>query len=173
MSIPRQWIVSVVAMAMAMALALAPAGARGHGDEPAGVEEGEEAEIAMLAKQPARTLAQQAHALLHIRADAHEAGVRLDAALESKDTELVDMAVLRRAAETLDGGDPAAAQNLIDTALSRPLGAESGRLFHGAGREFRSATSAQEVVGLAVGAIMLVLGGLILVRARRSPALHP
>ena len=55
----------------------------------------EEAEARMLARWPARVLAQQAHALLHIRHDRHEAGVRLHAALESRDQREVDLPTLR------------------------------------------------------------------------------
>jgi hypothetical protein len=113
-----------IAVALALTAAIAaPQPASGHGKKP---EAGEEAEIAELARQPARVLAQQAHALLHIRGDAHEAGVRLDAALESQDQREVDTPTLRRAAETLDGGDAVRAQRLIDEALSRPLAGLSG-----------------------------------------------
>jgi len=153
---------TIVALALAAALA-APASGLGHGEKP----QGEEAEIEMLAKQPARALAQQAHVLLHIRGDAHEAGVRLDAALESRDQRQVDTATLRRAAETLDGGDPVRAQRLIDEALSRPLGAASGKLFHGAGREFEPASGVQETVGIVAGVALLLLGLLGLGASRR------
>jgi len=172
MTLPR-WIVP--ALVALVAMAMAPGAALAHGDEPA-EGEGEGAEIAALAKQPARALAQQAHALLHIRGDAHEAGVRLDAALESDDKRQVDMGVLRRAAETLDGGDPGRAQTLIDEALSRPFGATSGKLFHGAGREFRPARGAQEIVGIVAGALLLLLGAALLLRGRlrtsRVPPAH-
>ena len=128
----------------------------------------EDAEVAALARQPARVLAQQAHALLHIRRDAHEAGVRLEAALKSADRREVDIAVLRNASATLGReSDPERVMDLIDTALSRPLGAESGKLFHGAGREFAPAKSAQETVAVAAGAALLLAGALMLALRRR------
>ncbi len=86
------------------------------------------------------------------------------------------MRVLRRAAETLDGGDPHRAQTLIDEALSRPFGATSGKLFHGAGREFRPARGAQEIVGIVAGALLLLLGAALLLRGwlrtSRVPPAH-
>jgi LPXTG-motif cell wall-anchored protein len=161
----------VIPIVVALAVAVgAPGSALAHGEKP---EAGEEAEIEQLAQQPARALAQQAHALLHIRRDAHEAGVRLDAALESRDQREVDVPILRRAAETLDGGDPVRAQVLIDEALSRPLGAASGKLFHGGGREFRPATGAQEIAGIVGGAAALLLGALGLWAARRRGRARP
>ena len=155
---------SLVLMAVVLLATAAAPPVLAHPEKP---EAGEEAEVEALAQQPARVLAQQAHALLHIRGDAHEAGVRLDAALESRDQQQVDVPTLRRAAETLDGGDAARAQTLIDEALSRPLGATSGKLFHGAGREFRPATGPQEIVAIGAGAAALLLGVLGLLRARR------
>src|SRR5215207_7676470 len=90
-------------------LAVLPCAALAHGgEEPGGGGKGgaaekpkrgmteEEAEVAALATQPARTLAQQALAMLEVRGDEHEAGVRLDAALESKDKEDVDVKLLKR-----------------------------------------------------------------------------
>jgi LPXTG-motif cell wall-anchored protein len=96
------------------------------------------------------------------------AAVRLDAALESKDTRDVDMAVLRKATETLDGGDPRGAVPLLDRALSRPLGAASGDALHGAGREFQPATGAQEIVGIVAGSLFLLLGAALVARHRRQ-----
>jgi hypothetical protein len=110
---------------------LAPGVARDHGG-------GTEAE-AMVA-QPARTLAQQALAELRVRDDVKDAAKRLDAALESKDTNGIDVGVLRRAMETVDAGDPKAAIPRLDQALSRPLGATSGKALHEAGRESQPAT---------------------------------
>lgn len=151
------------------ALAL-PALALAHGEEPAPGMGGGEAEIRQLAMQPARVLAQQANALLHIRHDRHEAGLRLDAALESRDKRDVDVPTLRGAAETLDGGgDEQRVLDLIDEALSKPLGARSGKLFHGGGREFRPAAGAQETVGVIAGAALLALAAAGLWRTRRRP----
>ncbi|MBW8059056.1 MAG: hypothetical protein FVQ78_01725 [Solirubrobacterales bacterium] len=136
--------------------------AEGHGGETSA----EEAEVAALAAQPARVLAQQALATLQVNGDEHEAALRLDAALESEDTGDVDLALLRKAAKTLDEGDPEGAVPLLDEALSRPFGAASGEALHAAGREFRPAASAQDVVGIVVGAVLLLLG-LLALRPRR------
>lgn len=156
---PRGHSLGRIAVLVVCAILAAPALAAAHGGGT---------ETNQLSMQPARALAQQAHALLHIRHDAHEAGVRLDAALESGDTRDVDMPTLRRAADVLDrGGADKRVMDLIDEALSKPYGAKSGRLFHGGGREFRPARDAQQVVGIIVGGVLLVLGGSLLWRTRR------
>ena len=134
--------------------------ARAHGDEA--LPANEEAEIDLLAEQPARVLAQQALAELELRGDSEEAAIRLDAALESKDPSDIDRLSLVRATETLDGGDPAAAIPLLDAALSRPLGAEQGLALHESGRQFQPATGGAEVFGIAAGALLLVLGSWML-----------
>lgn len=168
-------ITALVALVVFPGLASAPAWA--HGDEELSTEPGaesgmsaEEAEVAALAVQPARVLAQQALALLIVRGDEHEAAVRLDAALESEDQADVDGELLRQATETLDGGDPEGAEPLLDQALSQPLGEESGSALHEAGREFEPATDAPEVVGIIAGALLALLGaGLLLKDRRRLP----
>lgn len=156
----------LAAAAAALALTgslLAPALASAHG---AG---GEDAKS--LAMQPARILAQQALAELRVRNDVKDAAERLDAALESNDKSGVDVAVLRSAMETLDRGDSEAAIPMLDEALSRPLGASSGKALHESGREFRPATGAQEIVAIATGATLLALGTLLLMRPRhRRPS---
>lgn len=135
--------------------------------EQAAQDAGGEAEVAALSRQPARALAQQAHALIHIRGDRHEAGVRLAAALASEDRRQVDEPTLRRAREALETGTPASrVLALIDEALSKPLGAKSGKLFHGAGREFEPATGDQEVIAIVAGAVLLLLGIALLARPR-------
>jgi hypothetical protein len=157
---PRGHSLGRIAVLVVYAILAAPALAAAHG--------GGDAATSQLSMQPARALAQQAHALLHIRHDAREAGVRLDAALESGDTRDVDMPTLRRAADVLDrGGDDKQVMDLIDEALSKPYGAKSGKLFHGGGREFRPARDAQQVVGIIVGGVLLALGGSLLWRTRR------
>ncbi len=143
-----------LAMAALGAIALPAATALAHG--------GDEMEVAELSKQPARILAQQALAELRVRNDSEEAAVRLDAALESEDTADVDMPLLRKATETLDGGDPQGAIPLLDGALSRPLGAESGKALHESGREFQPGTDTQEVVAIVTGAVLLLLGAALL-----------
>lgn len=130
----------------------------------------EEAEVRALAIQPARVLAQQAIAELEVRNDRHEAAVRLDAALESKDPSDIDIARLRQATETLDAGNSDAAIPLLDEALSRPLGSDQGKALHESGRKFRPATGAQEVVGIVAGAVLLLIGALLLWRSRRISA---
>lgn len=163
---PRHLMPAAVA---AVALVVWPAGALAHGEEQ--IPASEEAEIAELSEQPARVLAQQALAELQVRGDSGEAGVRLDAALESNDQSDIDTRLLGEAAETLDGGDPEGAVPLLDEALSRPLGAASGKALHEAGREFQPATGAQEVVAIIAGAVALLLGGALLLRSHaRSPA---
>ena len=141
--------------------------------EQAVQDAGEEAEVAALSQQPARALAQQAYALIRIRDDRHEAGVRLAAALASEDRRQVDEPTLRRARDALEAG--AAARRvlaMIDEALSKPLGAKSGKLFHGAGREFEPATGDQGVIAIVAGAVFLLLGVALLAR-RRAPRAAP
>lgn len=157
----------ILGAAVALALAV-PTGASAHGDEE--LPASEQAEIEVLAEQPARVLAQQALALLEVSGDAHEAGVRLDAAMESQDQGDVDRTLLTEATETLDGGDPQAAAPLLDQALSRPLGAEQGKALHEAGREFEPGTGTQEVVAIIAGAVLLLSGVFPL---RRRPATAP
>lgn len=147
---------------------LVPTGALAHGG--GAMAASAEAEIAQLSKQPARVLAQQALATLQIRNDRETAAMRLDAALESKDRSDVDFARLTKATETLDGGDPAAAATMLDEALSRPLGADRGKALHEAGREFTPEAATQEVVGTAVGVVLLLLGAVGLRRSRTSAA---
>lgn len=126
-----------------------------------------------MAMQPARTLAQQALAELRVRNDVEQAATRLDAALASKDKSGIDVAELRKAMETVDKGNPDAAVPMLDAALSRPLGASSGKALHESGREFQPATGAQEIVGIASGGALLALGALLLARGRRRRHLDP
>ena len=148
-----------------------------HGDEeeaePAAgsAVTAEEAEMADLVQQPARVLAQQALAMLEVTGDDLEAGERVEAALESDDQDDVDIAKLEESARALEAGDHEAAIPLLDAALSRPLGAESGKALHEAGRDFEPGTGAQEVVAIVVGAALLGLGVLALAPwRRRRPA---
>lgn len=123
---------------------------------------GDEMALKALKIQPARTLAQQALAELEVRGDTEDAALRLDAALESEDKEDIDLALLRRATETLDAGDPQGAVPLLDQALSRPLGAASGAALHEAGREFEPATGGEETVAIVLGTIALLAGVVLL-----------
>jgi hypothetical protein len=108
---------------------------------------------------------------IRVRGDTEEAAMRLDAAVESNDKRDIDAALLERAMETLDDGDAGRAVTVLDQALSRPLGSDKGKALHEAGREFRPATGAQELVAIAAGAAALLLG-LLALRPRRR-ALRP
>lgn len=159
-------VLSRIALLGALALLMLPAGALAHGDESAGAA----ADVKELSLQPARVLAQQALASLLINGDKTEAGIRLDAALESTDKSEIDVHVLRQATETLDGGDPEGAIPLLDRALSFPPGSSGEDPLHAAGREFRPAFGTAEVVGIVLGSILLLIGGLALWRGReRQP----
>lgn len=159
-------LVASVLVSGTLLLASAPV-ALGHGGEEASGGMSTQSEMADLAKQPARVLAQQAIALLQVRGDKQEAAVRLDAALESNDKSNIDVAVLRQATETLDSGDPQGAIPLLDRALSRPLGAASGKSLHEAEQSFEPADTTQDVVAIAAGAAFLLLGAAGLWLARR------
>ena len=159
----RQRILAVAVFgAFGLALLGSPA-ALGHGGEE-------------LANQPARILAEQALAELEIRDGVGEAAERLDAALESEDQSDVRVGKLRQASETLDGDDSQAAILLLEQALSRPEGADTGEAPKAdtgeapneVVREFQPGTGAQEIVGISVGAALLLLGGLLLLRGGRS-----
>ncbi len=162
----------VLALFGVVALLLSfPAGALAHGGEEAGGGGGStEAEVKQLSIQPARVLAQQALSTLRVTNDVKEAAVRLDAALESKDKSDIDVARLRRATETLDAGRPQDAIPLLDEALSRPLGSARGKALHESGREFRPGTGAQEIVGIALGGCLILIGGAALWRTRSGSA---
>ena len=140
-----------------------PASAVAHGG-------GSETDVKQLAMEPARTLAQQAMATLRVSGDTKEAAMRLDAALESKDSRDIDVARLRDAMETLDSGDPKAAVPLLDEALSRPLGSDSGKALHEAGREFKPGTGTQEIVAIALGSVLLLIGAFALRRNSHAGA---
>ena len=158
-------LVAVIAL-----LALAPAALATGGDE--------EMEDAALKAQPARTLAQQALALLDVRNDAEDAQMRIDAALESADKDDVDMALLAQADEALDGGDTTSAADLLNRALGGgPLPVEedaepgpTGEALHNAGRAFEPNSTGQELVAAVAGLALLGLGGLLLLRHRRTAA---
>ncbi len=147
-----------------------PAASLAHGgDEAGGGATSAEAKVKQLSMQPARVLAQQALSTLMVRNDVEEAAVRLDAALESKDKRDVDVARLRQATQTLDAGRPKAAISLLDEALSRPLGSDKGKALHEAGREFQPGTGAQEIVGIALGGFLVLIGAAALWRTRGAP----
>lgn len=156
------------AIAAVALLAVLPATGLANGEEA-----GMEAEVEELARQPARILAQQALALLEVLDDTEEADVRLEAAIESDDQADVDSATLEQADAALEGGDAEEAIALIDQALSRPLGAEQGKALHEAGRDYRPAAGAQEIVAIIAGAALLLLGAIGLRFGwRRSAGAH-
>ena len=137
----------------------------------------EEMEAAALKAQPARTLTQQALAILDVRKDAEEARMRIDAALASKDQDDVEMGLVRQADEALDGGDGARAADLLNRALGGgPLPiddegpAPSGQALHNAGRAFEPNSTGQELIGAIAGLALAALGSLLLVRHRRAAA---
>ena len=160
------------AVACLTLLGAAPALATG-GDEP-----GEMAEA--LASAPARVLAQQALATLDVTGDAMEARERIDAALESKDRDDVDLELLRAADEALDGGDRQEAISLLNRALGGgpvPTGEEgeggaiSDDALHNAGRAYEPNETTQEVVAFVAGLALLGVAALLLLgtpRRRRS-----
>lgn len=178
---------SQLAAATLLALAIFPGLAYAHGAEPEEVQveegpaagaapngtEGTEGHSEVLIKQPARILAQQAISLLLVLGDTEEATFRLDSAVESEDKTNVDPQLLEQAMETLDAGNEVEAISLLDQALSKPVGEESGAVLHDSGREFQPATGAQEIVGIVLGAAALVLATFILLRGRRTRASAP
>lgn len=162
----------VVVLAVLALVTGAPAALATGGDE--------EMEDAALKAQPARTLAQQALAVLDVldvRDDADDARMRIDAALESQDQEDVDAGLLREADEALDGGDTARAKDLLNRALGGgPLPVENdvsaprGAALHNAGRAFEPNSTDQELVAALAGLLLLGLGALLLLRRRRGEA---
>lgn len=134
---------------------------------------GAEMKDAALNAQPARTLAQQALAVLDVKKDEKDARMRIDAALESKNREDVDLRLVAQADEALDGGDRERAAGLLNRALGGgPLPADdaapapSGTALHNAGRAFEPNSTVQETIAAIAGAALL-LGGLLALRHRR------
>lgn len=159
MSAPARMVAVLVRITLTAIVLLAfPSGALAHGEESAEVEQ--------LSLQPARVLAQQALAGLIVLGDSEEAAVRLDAALESEDRSDIDFKALQEATETLDGGDPEGAIPLLDEALSFPPGSSEEDPLHASGREFRPAFGAAEIIGIASGSLLLLIGGAALWRSR-------
>jgi hypothetical protein len=155
------------------ALAAAPAALATGGDEP-----GEMAKA--LSSAPARVLAQQALVTLDVTGDAEKARERIDASLESRDREDVDLELLRAADEALDGGDREQAVVLLNRALGGgpvPTGEEGERggvseqALHSAGRAYEPNETTQEIVALVAGLALLALAALLLGRrTHRRPS---
>lgn len=146
----RRRLTTILICAPLATLAAGAVPALGHGGDEMALED--------LKMQPARTLAQQALVELRINGDVEDAAARLDAALESEDRSAVDLPVLRKAMETVDSGRPQAAIPLLDEALSRPQGVARGAALHEAGREFQPGTDTQEIVAIAAGGALVLLG---------------
>lgn len=135
---------------------------------PASPAEQEEREIAALAEEPARVLAQQAIALLEVREDEHEAEARVEAALMSEDQEGVDVAALEQAEVALTAGELDAAVEALDRALSQPLGAESGKSLHKAEQGADRSDETQQLIAIILGAALLLLAAALLLPRRTS-----
>jgi hypothetical protein len=148
----------------------APADARGGGEQPLSPEQEEALEVRELSEEPARVLAQQAIALLEIRGDVHEAEVRIEAAEMSEDQADVDTEALEEAHDALAAGDVEAAVEALDRALSRPLGAESGKSLHKAELTAERGDDTQETVAIIAGAALLLLGFALLAPRRARAA---
>ena len=145
-------------------VAASPAWATG-GDEPGEMKQA-------LTSAPARVLAQQALATLDVTGDVTEARERIDAALESKDREDVDIELLRAADQALDSGDREGGLALLNRSLGGgPVpagegvagGAMSDQALHNAGRAYEPNETAQEVVAFVGGLALLGLAALMLI----------
>jgi len=166
----------LAALGVLSVLALPAAGAFGHG------EEGEAA-----AEIPARTLVQQALALLTQQDNATEAQEKLEAALQSKDQEGVQIASVRDALEAIEKDEheeavghmnealaPAEAAGEKQVAGEEGAGPEEttepapGALEHA--EEFEPERGAAEWVGFGVGIALIGLAGVGLLARGRAGA---
>ena len=154
-------------LAASLLLAPAPAAWATGGDE--------DMKDAALKAQPARTLAQQALAVLDVRDDAEDARMRIDAALESEDQDDVDTALLRQADDALDSGDVAGAKELLNRSLgggplpvNEDAAAPRGAALHNAGRALEPNSTGQEVVAAAAGIALLAPGAVLRLRHRAA-----
>lgn len=157
------------------------AGALAHGGEM---------EVEELAKQPAKVLVQQAHALLQNGERGEEIELRLDAAELSRDKEAVDTQFLEQAHQALERGNAKTAithleHALAEAALEKEAGEPGGspespgghsgmsdedaldtetakEAIHGAARTLDPGHGAQEIAAGVAGAALLLLavGGL-------------
>lgn len=145
-------------------------GAGGVSDFADEMSEEEAEEVSMLARWPSRVLAQQVIALHRVSGDEHEAEARLHAALASKDKSLVDAHALRHAHVALDKGNIERGIKYLDAALSQPLGPDSGKALHVAGRELPSAQETQDIVATVGGSVLILIAGALLFGRRKKPA---
>lgn len=161
---------------------------------PAAVAHGEEEEAT--AEIPARTLVQQALALLTQQDNAAEAQEKLEAALESEHQEDVQIASVREALEAIEKDDHETAIEHMNKALAPEEAAAeedaaeeemagggaaheeeaeageepepaAGALEHA--EEFEPARGTAEWIGLGVGVALIALAGIGLTAARRRP----
>ncbi len=178
------------ALATVVLLALATAvGALAHGGEM---------EVEELAKQPAKVLVQQAHALLVNGERGEEIELRLDAAELSKDKEGVGIGFLEQAHTALERGDAKTAithleHSLAEAALEKEAGEPAGspepsgghggmsdedalqtdaakEAIHSDARELEPGHGTQEVAAGIAGAALLVLAAAGLGWRRRRDA---
>jgi len=157
------------------------------------VAHGGAAEVATMAKQPARVLVQQAHALLVSGKAGDEVELRLDAAALSTDKQGIDAAFLEKGHEAFESGRIPLAISHLEHALADPalrerprpersgaappgtsapvtekeLGSSMGRMaIHAESRVFEPAFGGQEVGGLIAAAVVALLAALGLLRVR-------
>ena len=165
------------ALVLASLLAVPPSVALGHG------EEGEAA-----AEVPARTLVQQALALLTQQDDVLEAQEKLEGALESKDKEEVQIASVREAlqavekddkkeavahmnealapGESAEGGMPGEDPSVDDREAAETPEPAAGALEHA--KEYEPERGTAEWVGFVIGVALIGLAGLGLFTTARS-----
>ena len=172
----RQFLILLVLLLLAV-----PSVAAAHGGED---------EVATMAKQPARVLVQQAHALLVSGKAGDEVELRLDAAALSTDKQGIDAAFLEKGHEAFESGRiPLAISHLehalADPALREPpqpgtapsdtpapvteeeLESSMGRTaIHAESRVFRPAYGGQEVGGSIAAVVIALLAALGLLRVR-------
>lgn len=162
-------------------LLAAPSVAAAHGGED---------EVATMAKQPARVLVQQAHALLVSGKGGKEVELRLDAAALSADKRGIDAAFLEKGHAAFESGRIRLAISHLEHALadpalrerSQPGAAPSGTpapvteeelessmgrtAIHAESRVFRPAYGGQEVGGSIAAVVIALLAALGLLRVR-------
>ena len=164
---------ALVGLVALMALAVSAGPALAHGDA---------ADVA--AKTPARTLVQQALALMTQQNNPAEAEERLEAALKSKKRDGVQISAVRDALDALEAGDSQAAIRHMRTALraeeakqpeatgehgAAGEGLKESEVALGHEAELDPGRGTAEWIALAVG-IILGLGALGLLAARRREA---
>ena len=172
----RQFLILLVLLLLAVP---SVAAAHGVGDE-----------VATMAKQPARILVQQAHALLVSGKGGEEVELRLDAAALSTDKQGIDAAFLEKGHEAFESGRIRLAISHLEHALADPalreppqpgtapsdttapvteeeLESDAGRMaIHAESREFRPGYGGQEVGGSIAAVAIALLVALGLLRAR-------